>query len=218
MFLFTYNHHRVIKMKIKENLIWEQIDKKLLKEVKLIKKNYSKNQTVYHKGDGCGGIDIIRKGGMAAYTLASNGSKITVFEFSKGRVIGANLLFGNENSYPMNIYCTEDCELVHIVKEDVEKLLHDYYFTLYFIKTISLNSQGMHQKMAMYTQKSLRENLMEYLKMLSREQKSSTVRLPMSKKQLADYLGVQRPSLFRELKKMKEEQIIEVDNRKVHLL
>ncbi|MDD3253809.1 MAG: helix-turn-helix domain-containing protein [Lachnospiraceae bacterium] len=32
---------------------------------------------------------------------------------------------------------------------------------------------------------------------------------------MADYLGVQRPSLFRELKKLKEEGIIEINNRTI---
>ena len=36
-------------------------------------------------------------------------------------------------------------------------------------------------------------------------------------KGFAPYLGVQRPSLFRELKKMKDEGIIEIDNRTIQL-
>ena len=37
------------------------------------------------------------------------------------------------------------------------------------------------------------------------------------KKELADYMGVQRPSLFRELKKLKDEGIIVIDNRTIQL-
>lgn len=40
----------------------------------------------------------------------------------------------------------------------------------------------------------------------------------MSKKQLADYLGVQRPSLFRELKKMQDEGLIFVLNKEIQLI
>ena len=56
---------------------------------------------------------------------------------------------------------------------------------------------------------------MDYFKQQTIIQKSSVILLPMSKRQLADYLGVQRPSLFRELKKLKEEGIIEIDNRTI---
>ena len=67
----------------------------------------------------------------------------------------------------------------------------------------------------MFTQRTLRENIMNYLKQQTIIQKSSVILLPISKRQLADYLGVQRPSLFRELKKLKEEGIIEINNRTI---
>ena len=97
----------------------------------------------------------------------------------------------------------------------VLEFLHDYNFTLHYIKSISQNSQGINQKIAMFTQRTLRENIMDYFKQQTIIQKSSVILLPMSKRQLADYLGVQRPSLFRELKKLKEEGIIEINNRTI---
>jgi CRP-like cAMP-binding protein len=39
-------------------------------------------------------------------------------------------------------------------------------------------------------------------------QGTSRITLPIIKRELADYLGVQRPSLFRELKKMKDEGMV----------
>ncbi len=118
----------------------------------------------------------------------------------------------------MNIYCTEDSELLHINKSDVELLLHDHQFTINFIKSISLNSQGMNKKITIYKQKTLRENLIDYFNALSTEQNSKIITLSVSKKQLADYFGVQRPSLFRELKQMKDEGLIKIDNRQIKIL
>ena len=76
----------------------------------------------------------------------------------------------------------------------------------------------MNHRIAMYTNKTLRENLIDYLQSLSRSQNSKQITLPISKKQLADYFGVQRPSLFRELKKMKDEGLLEIDNREINIL
>ena len=199
---------------------FNNIDKNILNNVDLKNKKYIKGQTVYNQGETCKGMDIILSGGLVAYSLGQNGSESIVFEFKEDRIIGSNLLFNDMTSYPMNIYCIEDCELIHILKSEVEILLHDYNFVMNFIKSISINSQGMNKKIAMYTQKSLRENLMDYLSALSVEQNSKTIRLPISKKQLADYFGVQRPSLFRELKTMKDDGLIEIDNRiiKINLL
>lgn len=84
-----------------------------------------------------------------------------------------------------------------------------------YIKSLSQNSQGMNRKIAMFTQKSLRENILDYLAVQTVRQQSATITLPVTKKQLADYFGVQRPSLFREFKKLVDEQIITIDNRTI---
>jgi CRP-like cAMP-binding protein len=200
------------------NPFFNGIDVSLLQQTTITSQKFSKGVTVYTQGDCCLSLDLVISGSLVAYALSPKGSENIVFNFQQNNIIGANLLFSNTNHYPLNIYCTSNCELLHIKKSDVRILLHDYQFTMNFIKSISLNSQGMNKKITMYTQKSLRDNLLNYLKVLSAEQKTNTVILPTSKKQLADYLGVQRPSLFRELKLMKDEGIIRIDNRKIKLL
>lgn len=190
----------------------------LITSQQIIKINCYKDKTIYEQGEKCTGIDLILSGKLIAYSLTSYGSETIVFEFIEGGTIGANLLFGNDNSYPLNIYCVEDTTIIHLLKPAVEVLLKETYFAMEFIKVLSSNSQGLNKKIAMYTQKSLRENLKDYLLALSVMQKSKTIYLPISKKQLADYLGVQRPSLFRELRKMKDENLIEVNNRIITLL
>ena len=201
--------------------LFKKIEKNYLENLinnnQIIKRAFHKGVTVHEQGSKCLGMDIVLLGGLVAYSLSPNGSETRVFEFKKNSVIGANLLFGNENKYPMNIYCTENCVLFHIYKDAVLELLKDYSFVMPFIRSLSLNSQGINERMAMYTQKSLRENLIDYLIDLSIKQKSHIILLPLSKKQLADYFGVQRPSLFRELKRMKDEGLIKIDNKIITL-
>lgn len=198
--------------------LFKDVDKFLLKNVDMIKKKYTKGSTVYEKGIVCNSLDIVLSGDLVAYAASANGSESRVFSFEKDNTIGANLLFGNINRYPFNIYATTNCELLHINKDAVEELLKNYEFTLSFVKILSLNSQVMNQKIAIYTQKTLRENLMDYFSTLSLQQNSRLITLSMSKKQLADYLGVQRPSLFRELKKMQDEGLIFVSNKEIQLI
>lgn len=206
-----------MKTNLKEVPFLSFIDSKLLDELirknKIYERSYNKNSTVHTQGKCCNTIDYICSGSLVAYSLSPNGSESIVFDFKAGDILGANLLFGSNNCYPMNIYCTSDCILLHISKEAVCEFLKDYNFVMQYIQSISSNSQGMNKKIAMYTQKSLRENLMEYFFALSVSQNTSAILLPITKKQLADYLGVQRPSLFRELKKMKDEGIIDINNK-----
>lgn len=183
----------------------------------IYQRQYMKGMTVHNTNDTCHTLDIVLSGSLVAYSLSMNGSSTVIFEFNKGSIIGANLLFGENHNYPLNIYCLTDCQIVHIDTSAVLEFLHDYNFTLHYIKSISQNSQGINQKMAMYTQRTLRENIMDYFKQQTILQNSSIIIIPISKKQLADYLGVQRPSLFRELKQLKEQGIIEINNRTIEV-
>jgi len=181
----------------------------------IYQRQYIKGVTVHSANETCRTLDIVLSGSLVAYSLSTNGSSTTIFEFNKGSVIGANLLFGESHGYPLNIYVLTNCHIVHIDINAVLEFLHDYNFTLHYIRSISQNSQGINQKIAMFTQRTLRENIMDYFKQQTIIQKSSVILLPMNKRQLADYFSVQRPSLFRELKKLKEEGIIEINSRTI---
>ena len=189
----------------------------LISDNHLYLKSYLKGATVYNQKDSCKTLDIVLSGSLIAYSLLESGSAMTMFEFSKGQMLGANLLFGDTNAYPFTIYCMSDAQILHVTRKSVSDFLRDYHFAMQFIKMLSLNSQKLNRRITMATQKTLRENLLEYFRQQSILQHSNSIMLPISKKQLADYLGVQRPSLFRELKNLKGEGIIDVSNRTIRL-
>lgn len=207
---------------IKKTPLFSSIDVNMLREFLtknlIFARHYATGITVHNQRDTCTSLEVVLSGALVAYSLAENGSSIAMFEFGENSIIGANLLFGDDHAYPLNIYCEKPCQLLFIKREAVMELLHDYGFVLQYVKSLSMNSQNMNRKIAMLTQRTLRENLLEYLRKQSRLQGSDTILLPISKKELADYLGVQRPSLFRELKQLKDEGYIEIYNRSIRLL
>lgn len=196
----------------------EKIISKLIEKHEIYEKHYKKNTTIHSRGESCTMMDVVLSGELISYSLAQNGSENVIFEFKNKSLIATNLIFGDDSCYPFNIYCKSDSHLLHITKVAICELLRDYSFAMQYVRALSQNSQVMNQKISMFTQKSLRENILDYLATLSIEQQSDTVILPLTKKQLADYFGVQRPSLFRALKKLKDEGVIDVDNRKIIIL
>lgn len=171
-------------------------------------KSYAKSMVLSNQKELCDTLDIVLSGSFVTYSLAESGSAMQVFEFAQGQMLGANLLFGDSSAYPLTVYCEADGEILRVSKKAVSDFLHHHEFAMAFIVMLSQNSQRLNQKMRMGLHKTLRENLLEYLEQQARLQQSDTIVLPISKKQLADYLGVQRPSLFRELKKLTDEGVI----------
>lgn len=204
---------------LKKTPLLIDVDKDILlaltKDREIYESRYKRNVTIHGQDESCDTLDFVLSGSLVAYSLSHNGSETVLFEFSDGSIIGANLLFGENCKYPLNIYCQTDCTLLHITKAAVMEFLKSYGFVMRYIKSLSQNSQGMNRKIAMFTQKSLRDNILDYLTVQTVQQQSNTITLPITKKQLADYLGVQRPSLFREMKRLTDEGIITINNRRI---
>jgi CRP-like cAMP-binding protein len=177
-------------------------------------KKYENHNTIRDVNENCEWVDIVVSGQVIAYYLSENGDTTTMFEFVKGSIIGANLILIG-GFYPLNFYAKGVTQIISISKTGIEELLHNYDFSIKFFRALSINSQNLNKKVFLLHKKTIRDNLIDYFKKQVVLQNSSTFVLPISKKELADYLGVQRQSLFRELKKMQDDNIIETYNRKV---
>lgn len=206
---------------LKKLTLFESIDptciEQELKAGRIYKTSYLPESQVHKKADTCTSFDYVLSGTVQAAHLSPNGSITTVSNFGKDSFIGANFLFGKENSYILDIICKKKAVLLHIEKAAVLEFLHDYNFTLIYVKSISSNAQIINQKLGMLSQKSLRTNLINFLQQEATRQASPEIVLEISKKDLADYLGVKRQSLFREFKNLKEEKLITSNSKKIVL-
>jgi CRP-like cAMP-binding protein len=103
----------------------DNVIRKFFKESKISTRHYTKGITVHNQQDDCISLEVVLAGPLVAYSLAENGSSIAMFEFGENSIIGANLLFGDDHAYPLNIYCGKSCQLLQIKKEAVLEFLHD---------------------------------------------------------------------------------------------
>lgn len=180
-------------------------------------KEYYKNHTIREVNDECDWVDIVISGEVIAYSLTENGNATTMFEFKKNSIIGANLIL-TKGKYPLTFYSKDSVEIISINKCGILELLHNYDFSIQFFKALSINSQNLNKKVFIFHRKTIRENLLNYFEEQMIIQNSKKIMLPISKKELADYLGIQRQSLFRELKKLSDEKIIDINNREILIL
>ena len=66
--------------------------------------------------------------------------------------------------------------------------------------------------------KTIRQKLASYLLRMLKQQGDSPIQLDRSQQELADYFGVSRPSLARELAHMQDDGLIKTDRKLVHIL
>jgi len=84
------------------------------------------------------------------------------------------------------------------------------------IKSLAKKNLILNQKVRILSQKSLRDRIFIYLRTLPKD-KNGYVRIPFTQTALAEYLGVNRSALSRELGRMQNEGLLVIDGKKIKI-
>lgn len=182
-------------------------------------KNYEKEQVVHFQNEVCNSMGIILDGQVSIQKIEENGNLLVINVFENREVFGANLLFSSRCYYPMTVVATKKSIIMHVNKKMIIQLCQtDMKFLTCFLNIISDRTIILSDKINEISLKTIRQQIMDFLKYEKELQKSNTIRLHISKKSLAERLGIQRSSLSRELNKMRADGILEFDSKTITLL
>ena len=122
---------------------------------------------------------------------------------------------------PVQVRAVEDCivmfiDLSVIYHSDIQSPIR-VILSETLIKSLARKNLILNQKVRILSRKSLRERILFYLGTLPKD-KNGYVKIPFNKTVLAEYLGVNRSALSRELGRMRDEGILIADGRKMKTL
>ncbi|MGH4117598.1 Crp/Fnr family transcriptional regulator [Clostridium sp.] len=206
------------KFDLFKDLSFEDLNHLFTKDLYEIK-NYKKNSVIYFQNEKCTRFDIILKGTILVQKIDSNGNALTISDFTIGDVLGGNLLFSHKNFYPMTIIAKTDTIILHIKKDLILKLCQtNVVFLNNLLESISDKTLILTDKIKSLSMKTIRQCIIDFLIYESFSQSSNTIKLKYTKKELAEKFGIQRPSLSRELNKMKKDGLIKYDTHSITII
>lgn len=189
------------------------------KENLYIIETHKKNEVIYFQNEICNTMDILLNGNVVVQNIDEEGNTLTVAEFRPYDTLGENLMFSNRSAYPMNIISKTDVVLLKMKKELILELCHyDKEFLLKFLSSLSDKTIVLTDKINSISMKSIRQIIIDFLANEYIHQNSKVITLNTSKKELAEKFGIQRPSLSRELRKMRDEGLIEFDAKTITIV
>ena len=112
-----------------------------------------------------------------------------------------------------------NCIVGYLNKEEIIKLfsLNDIilenFLMLLSDKVIVLNN-----KIKSISLKNIKQKVADYILQEYKSQKQLIVNLKMNKEEIANFIGIPRPSLSRELIKLRKEKIIDFDRNNITIL
>jgi CRP-like cAMP-binding protein len=174
--------------------------------------NYSKGDVILAEDEACDTLNLILEGTIEVQKMDSTGKVLSIAEFGKGDIFGEMLIFADRNTSPINAIAKNKATILHVNKNSVISLCQsNSLFLLEYLRIISNKAIILNLKLKEVTLKTIRQKVCEFILSQHKEQKSLKIKLNMTKKDWADKIGVQRPSLSRELIKMKEEGLLDYD-------
>ena len=193
--------------------------KKYLNNNEFKVQSYNRDTVIHFEGEPCTNLEIILSGEIVVERIDESGGLLTIAEFLSNDILGGNLLFSQHPQYPMTITSKQQSVILEIDKELLFQLFcENPSFLRKYLEYVSDHSTILSFKLKSYVNRTIRENILSFLEHEKKKQNSNRIILNMTKKALADKIGVQRTSLSRELSKMKNDGLIDFDLRSIILL
>ncbi|MCI5839058.1 MAG: Crp/Fnr family transcriptional regulator [Peptoniphilaceae bacterium] len=189
--------------------------KKIEENLEIKKVSFKKDSYIFRQNEMANDLFYLIKGDIIVSKIDYNGKRSIVQNFTEKSVFGEIYAYLNE-TYDFSAIANED-SLILIIK-DFKKIFNldlDKSFLISFIDLLAKKCMLLSRKNQISTQFTLRQKIANYL--IYNEEKN-IVKLEMTREELADFLSTTRPSLSRELSKMKSERIIDVNGKTIEIL
>ncbi|NLY09768.1 MAG: Crp/Fnr family transcriptional regulator [Tissierellia bacterium] len=192
---------------------------KYLKDVYASINDFDAGEYIFKSGDNPQYLMILLEGSLQVEFLDETGKRIIINRFTEpGTVVGEVFLCLNNTNYEYDLLAVSHSRVLFIDgdrykngKGNAFEIVRENMTSILASKAYYLN-----RRLVGFSAYSLRRRIIEFLNI--RADDKGMVNLKMTRGEMADFLGVTRPSLSRELMKMKDEKLIEINNKDIILL
>ena len=197
--------------------------KELLSKTGMVIKHFHKNDYIFLAGDAIDYLCVLVDGSVQIIKENAKGDKSIIGNIDSGGSFGENGLAKQGSTSNVSYLATKNCEvlMVPFARMNMNVINNQAISSKFFmsiIAQIAKQNLGLVEKVEILGRKTLRGKIMAYLEKQSRINNSSTVVLPFNRTDLANYLDADRSAMTRELYRMQDEGILEIEKNKFTIL
>lgn len=184
-----------------------------------ISKTYEKGEEIMSFSEKKNKAGIIDYGKAHLIRIDPEGRKSIIEYYESGDIFGKMFSPDSElSSYSLT--AKEKCGVSFINSEKLTTKCEDNCLkhSIFINNLFACAMFKSHLHIDVLSQRTIRLKLIAFFENLKRQQKSDRIILPLSFSDLADYLAVDRSAMMREIKSLKENEIISVKGKAVRLL
>lgn len=190
----------------------------LIKKASPHTKSYAQGQMVAFEGDQCTSIGIVLDGSITLQQLLPSGKRLVIENLITGDIFGEVIVFSDLETYPVSVEAAEDVLITYIPKEGVLTLCGlSTAFLNNFIGSLSNKILLLNQKVTNLSLQSPRQKTIHFILESYRKQSSLELKFTISRLEMAEKINLPRPSLSRELMKLKSAGLIDYGKDTIHI-
>ena len=202
------------------NNIEEEDINKMLKCFEAKTRTYKKDSTIVNYIGNTSMIGIILKGKAELIRYDYLGNRTIIEILKENDIFGE--VFSNYNIDELSIKATEETTILfidyyHITKRCKKACPYHSKSVENVLNILSNKIVNSNERIEILAKRSTREKLLAYFEITAKQKLSKSFVIPFTYTDLADYLGVDRSAMQRELKNLKDEGFIKTNGKKITL-
>lgn len=203
--------------KLFQSITGEELER-ILKCSKSKMRNIKAGTYIFEQGEKPNKLFLLIEGQVHICKDFTSGKRDVLYLVEEGNVFGEIFLFGNREKYWYDAVAATDASILEMPWDFFYHFCsnacdHHKQLTQNMLEILSENNFKITRKLHIVSTSSLRERIAIWL--IDSMDDKGVVELKMNREQLADFLGVARPSLSRELMRMQADGLIEVSKKSI---
>ena len=188
----------------------------ILMELRISESHFKKGDILALQDEPCNRLIILLSGKVKAEMVSPSGKIMKVEDIEAPNPLAILFLFGDDSRFPVEVTALSATSTVIFPKQSVLKMLTMNETILRNYLDISANyATRLSKKLNFVSLRTIRQKIAMYVLDLSKQQQSDNAALNRPKTALAEYFGITRPSLERELTKMQNEGLIQSERKRI---
>ncbi len=186
----------------------------ILGDIECRMEKYSAGALIRQQGSVYDRLIFLVAGRLEARFVSTSGRTLTVEHMDMPTMVASAILMSSEPVLPVTLSAETDVVLVTVNRRDMLKLLAAETAVLEaFLEDTGDKVRFLAEKLRLQRFSSLRVKIAEHLLSQSAQRGCLELRWRYGREQMAELLGVARPSLSRELSRMADQGLIEMPDR-----
>lgn len=177
-------------------------------------RRFRRNELVTVEGEKFLGVGVVLAGWAIVTKESVAGNRVILSTLQAGDLFGEMVAFSGRKGWPATIQAQQDAAVFFLSPEKIigscpRQCLGHRRLIINMLRIISEKALYLNRKVEQLTIKTLRGKIAVFLLEQAKEAGATTFMLPFNRNEMAEFLNVARPSLSREMGRMKAEGVID---------